>query len=134
MKILGPVVIVDDTGDIRVFVDAKQAAEALEAIDVEDGIMHAYDSEGHVLTLLPRPYNAVAITFPESAVRNEAALRQVLITALRSRPRALAHGDLFKLSSRELMEVLRAHEEATSRWGRSRLGIRRLWRWLSGRR
>jgi hypothetical protein len=55
-------IIVAEGEDISVFESVKSAESYIEAIDVDDGVYQAWDSEGRVLTLTADPPYKALIT------------------------------------------------------------------------
>lgn len=48
-----PIIVVDSTGEVRVFADLDDAAGYMEAVDVEAGEFRVYDAAGQVLRPVP---------------------------------------------------------------------------------
>ena len=124
----GAVAIVDETGLAEVYQDVGSAEAALEPIDVESGIFTAYASDGLILNLVVRG-SEVRIARPEEELRDAASLHSALAKQaewLSTRGlRLRAPPD--EVNSSELIEALLEYRRTHS-------PLRRLRRWLLGRR
>jgi hypothetical protein len=68
-----------------VYHDVDTAAASVEAIDVEEGAIRAYDSTAQLLTLTPMAHNTVAIGVSDPPIQSEegAAKRRRLSSSAR---------------------------------------------------
>jgi hypothetical protein len=56
-----PIIVGDDTSVVEIYPSIEAATRRMEAIDVEDGLYRAWDSEGLVLIPTPLPKNRATL-------------------------------------------------------------------------
>ena len=75
-------IIVNEHGDIAVYESVEDAEMDLEAIDVENNEYVAYDSEGRLLRLIPKPLHEVVIVSAEQEPSHADELHAILFRFL----------------------------------------------------